>query len=89
MISTALANLAIGIYRNTELVGQAPGMVKGVGSNPALITRAGQFKLAASLLALQGKGLGGIATSMPKIFSAMKVKAPATSSTSEPAPITL
>lgn len=88
-MGTALANLAIGIYRNTELVGQAPSMVRGVGSNPSMLTRLGQFKLAAGLLGMQGKGLAGIATSMPKLMSAMKVKAPATSSTSEAEDIAL
>lgn len=86
-MATALANLAIGIYRNTELVGQAPAMVRGVGGNPAMITRIGQFRLAASLLGMQGKGLAGIATNMPKLLSAMKVRAPATASTSDVSPI--
>lgn len=88
-MAAALGNLALGIYRNTELVGQAPAMIQGVGSNPSMLTRIGQFKLAASLLGLQGKGLAGIATSMPKLFSAMKVKAPAAASTSEAEEIAL
>lgn len=89
MIQTALANLAIGIYRNTELVGQAPAMVQGIGRNPVLATRIGQFRLAAALVELQGKGLGGIATKMPKLLSAVKVKAPKTSATSEPEAVAL
>jgi hypothetical protein len=88
-ISMAVANLAIGILRNTELAGQAPTMVKGIGSNPALMTRVGQFKMAAGLLGLQAKGLSGVATSMPKLLTAAKVKGPAASETSEPQPIAI
>ena len=89
VIGTAVANLAIGIARNTQLVGQAPGIVKGVGSNPQLITQLGQFKLAAGLLGMQAKGLGGIASTMPKLLSAAKVKGTTASETSEPQPIPL
>jgi hypothetical protein len=84
VISIAVANLAIGILRNTQLAGQAPAMVKGVGGNPALLSRVGQFKLAAGLLGLQAKGLGGIASSMPRLLAAAKVSGPAASTTSEP-----
>ncbi len=84
VISVAVANLAIGILRNTQLAGQAPGMVKSIGSAPALLGRIGQFKLAAGLLGLQAKGLTGIATSMPKLLTAAKVHGPAASATSEP-----
>lgn len=89
VISMAVANLAIGILRNTELAGKAPAMVKGVGSNPALLSRVGQFKVAAGLLSLQAKGLGGIATTMPRLLSAAKVSGPAASETSEPQVIAL
>lgn len=89
VIGTAVANLAIGIMRNTQLVGQAPGIVKGVGSNPQLMSRMGQFKTAAGLLGMQAKGLGGIASTIPKLLSVAKVKGPAASETSEPQPIVL
>lgn len=88
-ISIAVANLAIGILRNTQLAGQAPGMVKGVGSSPALLSRIGQFKVAAGLLGLQAKGLGGIAGSMPRLLAAAKVSGPAASATSEPQPVAI
>jgi len=89
LIGLAVANLAIGIARNTQLAGQAPGMVKGISRNPALATRIGEFKAAAELLGLQAKGLKGIMGSVPKLLAAANVQGPAASATSEPQPISL
>jgi hypothetical protein len=84
LIAAALGNLAIGVFRNVQLAGKAPGMVSGVGSNPQLMTRLGEFKTAASLIALQGKSLGTIGTTLPKVMGALKLKMPAQSDTTEP-----
>lgn len=83
-IGAAVFNLALGILRNTHLAGEAPGMIKGVSANPALLTRVGQFKVAGSLLGLQAQGLGGIATSIPKLLTATKVVAPSAAETTTP-----
>ena len=77
MLGIALVNLAIGIARNVELAGKAPGAVSAVGRNPKLLSRAGQFKAAAKLIGLQTKSLTGFAASLPKLMAAAKVKAPA------------
>lgn len=89
VIALAVGNLAIGILRNTELVGQAPALVEGIGANPQLVTRLGQFKLAAELLGMQAKGLGGVAGSLPKLLRAVKVEMPEDAETTEPQPIAL
>lgn len=87
IISTAVLNLAIGVGRNVLLAGQAPTMLKGIGRNPALATRAGQFKTAGELITLQARGLGGIATHLPTLMKAMKVQAPSDLNTTEPQPV--
>lgn len=88
LIGTAVGNLAIGIARNMQLAGQSSGLVSGIGSNPALASRAGQFKTAAGLVGLQAKGLGGIATTMPKLLAAARVRGPKEAAASEPQPVT-
>ena len=89
IIGLAVANLAIGVFRNVKLAAQAPTMVKGVSSNPQLMGRIGEFKQASTLLAIQGKGLGTIGTALPKLMTAIKVKAPVQSEATEPQPIAL
>jgi len=88
-IGLAVVNLAIGIARNVDLAGKAPQVVSGFSRNPMLLTRAGQFKTAASLVGLQAKGLTGVVGSMPKLIAATKVKAPADPKASEPTAIAL
>lgn len=85
LISVALANLVIGTVRNVKLAGQAPGLLSSIGSNPQLITKAGQLKLAAGLIGLQGKGLGTIGTALPKVMGSLKLKVPTNAETTEPA----
>jgi len=89
VIGTAVINLAIGVARNVLLARQAPTIMKGIGRNPALVTRAEQFKTAGQLITLQAKGLGGIATHLPALMTALKIKAPTNPETTEPQPITL
>lgn len=88
-IGIAVVNLVIGIARNIQLADEAPKVVGSIGHNPMLLTRAGQFKIAASLVGLQAKGLTGVATSIPKLVSATKVRAPADPKTSEPTAVSL
>lgn len=89
VIGTAMLNLAIGIARNVQLSGQAASLTSGIARNPALVTRAGQFKSAGSLLALQAKGLAGIAIHLPALMAAVKVKAPESAESTQPKPIEL
>lgn len=89
MLSLAIGNLAIGVARNLVLAKQAPEAVKSVGSNPMMLKRVGQLKLAGELVGLQAKGLSGIATKLPALLSAVKVKAPAAPETTEPQAISL
>lgn len=84
LIAAALGNLALGIYRNTQLASQAPGFVSGAASNPQLMTRIGDFKTVAGLLGLQTKGLATIAPALPKLFSAVKLTAPAAGTSTTP-----
>lgn len=84
VIGVAIANLALGVYRNIQLAGAAPGMVKSVGSNPQLLTRMGEFKTAASLLGLQGKSFGSIGGALPKVMGALKIKPLPEAETTEP-----
>jgi len=82
MISDALINLSIGVARNVVLAGQAPGMVSGIAGNPMMLRRAGELKMAAELIGMQGKSFVTIAPALPKLMSALKIKAPAASATS-------
>jgi len=87
LIATALGNLALGIYRNTQLASQAPGFVSGAAGNPQLLSRIGDIKTVASLLGLQTKGLATIAPVLPKLFSAVKLPALKASAATEPKPV--
>lgn len=75
-LAAGLANLTVGIARNAQLAKEAPAMVKGIGGNPQLLNRLGQFRTLASLISGQGQGLGSIASSMPRLLSIAQVKAP-------------
>ena len=89
IIAVAIANLALGIYRNVDLAQKAPEMVKGIGRNPQLLTRVGEFKTAASLLGMQGKGLGTIGSALPSIMTALKIEPLPQSETTVPLAIEL
>jgi len=89
VIGAALVNLALGIGRNVKLAGAAPGMVKSIGGNPQLLTRAGEFKTAASLLGMQGKGLGTIGTALPKLMTSLKIKPLPEAETTKPVSVAL
>lgn len=89
IIAAAIANLAIGTFRNVHLASQAPTMVQGVGSNPAMLRRVGEFKAAGDLLVMQGKSLTTIAPALPKVMTALKIKAPAQSDATEPQAVPL
>ncbi|GAM04160.1 hypothetical conserved protein [Novosphingobium sp. MBES04] len=87
-IAKAVANLALGAYRNVGLAGQAPGMISGVGSNPQLMKRVGDFKTAGSLLSMQASAFTKIAPALPKVMTALKIKPLPEAETTEPRPIT-
>ena len=89
MLSLAISNLAIGVARNLVLAKQAPDAVKSIGGNPALLQRVGQLKLAGELVGMQAKGLSGIATKLPALLSAVKVKAPSAPETTDPLPLNI
>jgi hypothetical protein len=89
MLKLAIGNLAIGVARNLVLAKQAPEAVKSVGSKPMMVTRVGQLTLAGELVGMQAKGLSGIATKLPALLSAVKIKAPAAPETTEPQSIVL
>ncbi|KHL24149.1 hypothetical protein PK98_15370 [Croceibacterium mercuriale] len=89
LMAVALGNLAIGVARNVMLAERAPGMVEGIGGNPQLLTRIGQFRSAASLLGMQATGLGKIGGALPGLLRTVKVELPADAATSEPQPIVL
>jgi hypothetical protein len=89
VIATAIANLALGVARNVKLAGAAPGMVSSIGSNPQLMTRIGEFKTAASMLGMQGKGLGTIGTALPKLMTGLKIKPLPEAETTKPLAVAL
>lgn len=89
VIGAAIVNLALGVQRNVKLAGAAPGMVQSVGSNPQLMTRVGEFKSAASLLGMQGKGLSTIGTALPKLMTGLKIKPLPEADTTKPVPVAL
>lgn len=84
LLAVAVGNLAIGIARNVVLVKQAPDAMKSVTGNMAMLQRVGQFKLAGELVGIQAKGLAGIASQLPALLSAVKVKPPASPETTDP-----
>lgn len=83
LIGDALINLGVGIARNVVLAQQAPGMVSGLSANPMMLRRAGELKMAAELIGMQSKSFVTIAPALPKLMTALKIKAPAASATSE------
>jgi len=89
LIAIAIANLALGTYRNIKLAGEAPGFVKGFAGNPLMLRRIGEFKMAADLLVIQSKGFATIAPALPKIMTALKVAAPQQSDTTKFQPVAL
>ncbi|WP_159983766.1 MULTISPECIES: hypothetical protein [unclassified Novosphingobium] len=89
VIGTALANLALGVMRNVKLAGAAPGMLQSVGTNPQLMTRMGEFKNAASLLGMQGKGLGTIGAALPKLMTGLKIKPLPEAETTKPVEVSV
>ena len=84
LIGIAVVNLALGIWRDTQLASQAPGVISSMGSNPLMLGRIGRIKLAAGLLAMQSKGLVSVGTALPKVMSAVKIAPPAMAETSKP-----
>lgn len=88
-IGAAIVNLALGVQRNVKLAGAAPGMLQSVGGNPQLMTRMGEFKTAAGLLGMQGKGLGTIGTALPKLMTGLKIKPLPEADTTTPVPVAL
>jgi len=84
LIAVAVANMALGIWRDTQLASQAPRVISGVGSNPLMVGRLGQLKVAAGLLVLQSKGLISVGTALPKVMSAVKIAPPAMAETTKP-----
>lgn len=88
LIGVALVNLAIGIYRDTQLAPQAPGAISSLGANPMMLSKVGQLKVAGSLLVLQTKGLATVGTALPRVMSAVKIASPALAETSKPTPVT-
>lgn len=88
LIGLAVVNMAIGIYRDTQLAAQAPGVISGIGMNPMMLGRIGQLKAAAALLAMQSKGLITVGAALPKVMSAVKIAPPAMAETTTPAAFT-
>lgn len=86
LISTALLNLAIGIYRNVGMAQEAPNYLKGFGSDPRMLSRLGELKAAVSFLGYQAKALGEIAPKLTKVLGSMNLKPPAKSTTTQPVP---
>ena len=86
LIGLAVTNMALGIYRDTKLASQAPGVISSIGSNPMMLGKLGQIKTAAALLVLQTKGLAAVGTALPKIMSAVKIAPPAMAETTQPTP---
>jgi hypothetical protein len=86
-IGNALFNLAVAIPRAVQLVGEAPDLIKGLGTNPSALGNVGKLKNAASLLASQVKSTAQIAPYLPKLMSAAKVKPPVDAKTSKTMPL--
>ena len=88
LIGIAVVNMAIGIYRDTQLAAQAPGVISGIGANPMMLGRLGELRAAAALLAMQSKGLVSVGAALPKVMSAVKIAPPAMAETTTPAAFT-
>lgn len=89
VIGTALANLVLGVTRDVKLADAALGMLQSVGSSPQLLTRMREFKNAASLLGMQGKGLGSIGATLPKLMTGLKIKPLPEAETTKPVAISV
>ena len=89
VIGQAVANLALGIYRNTQLVGQAQSVMAGVRSNPLALSHVGDLKTLTGLLGMQAKGIGTVGTSLPKLMKSIKVTPPVLAETTKPKSIDL
>jgi hypothetical protein len=86
-IGSAAYNFALGAFRNVKLAQQAPQLTENIKSNPRLLMKANQLRLAAELVMLEAKGTVSMAGSIKTLMSASKIDVPAEAETTKPKPI--
>lgn len=76
-ITAAVYNMALAIPRAIALAKDGPGLISGLGSNPANLGKIGKLKAAVDLFGFQVGATGKFAGKLPSLMSAVKAKAPA------------
>lgn len=76
-LGSAAFNFMLALLQDKALIDQGQGLISGMTTNPAALTKIGSIKNAVSSLSSQMSAASSIAGKMPAIFSAVGVKAPA------------
>ncbi len=87
LIAAAIYNFAVFLPQLAKMPQNVSELVKGIGSNPRLLGKAGELKTAGSLIGVQLKGTATVLTVLPKLMSVAKVKAPSNPETAKEQPM--
>jgi len=83
-LAGAAYNFMLATLKDKELVGQSSGVISGMSSNPANLSKLGIVKDVAGSLKNQMELAANLATKMPKVFTAVGVKNPPTKASDAP-----
>lgn len=83
-LAGAAYNFMLAALKDKELVGQSGGVISGMTSSPANLTKLGTVKDVAGSLKNQVELAANLATKMPKVFTAVGVKNPPTKASDAP-----
>jgi len=83
-LAGAAYNFMLAALKDKELVGQSSGVISGMSSSPANLSKLGTVKDVAGSLKNQVELAANLATKMPKVFSAVGVKNPPTKASDAP-----
>jgi hypothetical protein len=89
LISAAMYNLMLGVWRNVKLSSEGADLVSNIKSHPMMLMKAPQLMSAVKLIAMEVKATGSIASSVQKLSTAMKVEAPVQAETTKPKEVAL
>ena len=76
MIASAVFNFALYVPQLVQLPGDGSKMIQSIASNPMLLAKAKEIKIAVKLLGLQAKSAGVFMKLMPTLIKAAKIEQP-------------
>ncbi|MBA5606777.1 hypothetical protein H3H36_15575 [Duganella sp. FT3S] len=86
-LAGAATNFVLAMLKDKELMSQSSGILSGLGSNPANLSKVGAIKDAAGSMKNQLEVAGALATKVPKLFAAVGVKNPPSKASDSPVEI--